>query len=91
MSTRQKILFLLMLVLVTLLFFIHIPDGSFQARNGPTTPVDRVLGAALGWLLLLFNAEAIVGPPVSELQLLSVRSVQLHCTEFSLQSPALRC
>lgn len=80
-----------MLVLVTLLFFVHIPDGSFQARNGPTTPVDRVLGAAIGWLLLLFNAQGLVGPPVAELQLLPVRPVQLSSTEFPLQSPALRC
>ncbi len=91
MSTRHKILFLLMLLLVTLLFFVHIPDGSFQARNGPTTPVNRVLGAALAYFLIFFAAQALVASLACRVQCGIVRSINLYCAEISPQSTTLRC
>jgi hypothetical protein len=61
MSARHaKLLFLMLIVLVTLLFFVHVPSGSFQARNGPTTPVNNLdLRVALGGLLLLLSLGGI--------------------------------
>lgn len=54
MSARQaKFLFLVLIVLVTLLFFLHVPSGGYQSKNGPTTPVDNLnLRLALAGLLL---------------------------------------
>jgi hypothetical protein len=43
MSARHgKLMFLLLIVLVTLLFFVHVPTGGFQAKNGPTTPTNKL-------------------------------------------------
>jgi hypothetical protein len=54
MSARQaKLLFLGLIVLVTLLFFLHVPSGGFQAQNGPTTPVNNLRIALAGLLLVL--------------------------------------
>lgn len=54
MSARQtKWLFSGLIVLVTLLFFLHVPSGSFQARNGPTTPVNNLRIALAALLLML--------------------------------------
>ncbi len=57
MSARHaKLLFLMLIVLVTLLFFVHVPSGGFQSQNGPTTPVNNLdLRVALGGLLLLLG------------------------------------
>ena len=62
MSARHvKLLFMMLIVLVTLLFFVHVPTGSFQARNGPTTPVNNLdLRVALGGLLLLLGLGGTV-------------------------------
>ena len=49
MSRRSKMWLFVLLVSVTLLFFVHVPQGGFQARNGPTTPVGP-------WKLALFSA-----------------------------------
>jgi hypothetical protein len=59
MSARHaKLMFFILIVLVTLLFFVHVPSGSFQARNGPTTPVNNLgLRVALAGLLLLLGLE----------------------------------
>ena len=54
MSARQaKLLFFGLIVLVTLLFFLHVPSGGFQAQNGPTTPVNNLRIALAGLLLVL--------------------------------------
>jgi len=57
---RDKLLFLGMIGLVTLLFFLHVPYGGFQARNGPTTPVNNLRAALIGLLLLLAAGTASV-------------------------------
>lgn len=54
MSARQaKLLFFGLIVLVTLLFFLHVPSGGFQAQNGPTTPVNNLRIALAGLLCVL--------------------------------------
>ncbi|HET9838212.1 MAG TPA: hypothetical protein VFR84_08255 [Candidatus Angelobacter sp.] len=54
MSARHaKILFFLLIVLVTLLFFVHDPSGGFQSRNGPTTPINNLRFLVFSLLLLL--------------------------------------
>jgi hypothetical protein len=54
MNARQaKLLFFGLIVLVTLLFFLHVPSGGFQAQNGPTTPENNLRLALIGLLLLL--------------------------------------
>jgi hypothetical protein len=59
-ARHAKLLFLMLIVLVTLLFFVHVPSGSFQARNGPTTPVNNIiLRVALCGLLLLLRLSGI--------------------------------
>ncbi|MGZ4875156.1 MAG: hypothetical protein ACXV5R_08305, partial [Candidatus Angelobacter sp.] len=62
MSARHdKLLFVLLIVLVTLLFFIPVPSGGFQAQNGPTTPVDNLnLRVALAGLMILLAANIAV-------------------------------
>ena len=61
MSARHaKLLFLVLIVLVTLLFFLHVPNGSFQARNGPTTPVNNLRIALAGLFLLLVAGTTVV-------------------------------
>lgn len=37
----------LLLLLVTLLFFCQVPQGSYQAMHGPTTTQKDILGGAL--------------------------------------------
>lgn len=54
MSVRQaKLLFFVLAVLVTLLFFLHVPSGGFQVQNGPTTPVNNLRIALAGLLFVL--------------------------------------
>jgi len=94
MSARHaKLMFFILIVLVTLLFFVHVPSGSFQARNGPTTPVNNLdLRVALAGLLLLLALE---GTAFS--RWIALNSVG-HFSPIVLQSPvasaigiALRC
>jgi hypothetical protein len=61
MSARHaKLMFLILIVLVTLLFFVHVPSGGFQSKNGPTTPVNNLdLRVALAGLLLLLGLGGI--------------------------------
>jgi len=91
MSVRQaKLLFFGLIVLVTLLFFLHVPSGGFQAQNGPTTPENNLRLALVG-LLLLLTVGAIsvpMGP--------SLNSAAGHVSSAFLHSPAaigisLRC
>lgn len=85
MSARHaKLLFLMLIVLVTLLFFVHVPSGGFQSKNGPTTPVDNLgLRVALGGLLLLL---VIGGPPICSF--LSLNSTVGHFSLIFVHSPA---
>ena len=54
MSPRQaKFLFFGLAVLVTLLFFLPVPSGGFQAQNGPTTPENNLRLALAGLLFVL--------------------------------------
>lgn len=61
MSARHaKLTFFILIVLVMLLFFVHVPSGGFQSKNGPTTPVNNLdLRVALGGLLLLLGLGGI--------------------------------
>lgn len=85
MSARHtKLLFLMLIVLVTLLFFVHVPSGGFQSKNGPTTPVDNLgFRVALGGLLLLLG---ISGNAISSC--LSLTSTVGHFSPIFLHSPA---
>ncbi len=82
-----------MIVLVTLLFFVHVPGGSFQARNGPTTPVnDLTLRFALAGLLL---SLAVGMAAVSRLFLSSqvgyFSPISPHSPATSAMGISLRC
>ncbi len=60
-ATQIKWLFFGLIVLVTLLFFLPVPSGGFQAQNGPTTPINN-LRIALAGLLLVLLLERIAAP-----------------------------
>jgi len=83
MRARQaKLLFLGLIVLVTLLFFLHVPSGGFQAQNGPTTPVNnlRIALAGLLFVLLVGRISASAGR--------SCNPVIVHLFPALLHSPA---
>jgi len=83
MGARQaKLLFFGLIVLVTLLFFLHVPSGGFQAQNGPTTPVNN-LRIALAGLLIVF----LVGR-ISASAGRSCNSMVVHLFPALLHSPA---
>jgi hypothetical protein len=83
MSARQaKLLFFGLIVLVTLLFFLHVPSGGFQAQNGPTTPVNN-LRVALAGLLLVLLVGRIAASASS-----SVNSMLVYLFPALLHSPA---
>ena len=83
MSARHaKLLFLGLIVLVTLLFFLHVPSGGFQTKNGPTTPVNNLRAALAGLLLLL------AGGTISVSVHLSLNSTMGHVCPVLLHSPA---
>jgi len=83
MSARQaKLLFLSLIVLVALLFFLPVPNGGFQAHNGPTTPVNNLRAALAGLLLLL------AGGTISVSIGLSLKSMMGHVSPVLLHSPA---
>lgn len=74
----------MLIVLVTLLFFVHVPSGSFQARNGPTTPVNNLgLRVALGGLLLLLGLGGIVFS-----RCITLNSAVGHFSPIFLHSPS---
>jgi len=84
MIARHAKLLFIMIVLVTLLFFVHVPSGSFQARNGPTTPVDNLnLRFALAGLLLSLVAGSIA------VRRLLLNSQVSHFSPIILHSPAV--
>jgi hypothetical protein len=43
---------LLLLALVALLFFVQVPQGSYQAMHGPTTTQKDIMGGTLLQLLM---------------------------------------
>lgn len=94
MSARHaKWMFLILIVLVTLLFFVHAPSGGFQSKNGPTTPVNNLdLRLALAGLLLLLGLGGIAFSRCFSLN--SVRhfsSIVLHSPAAGVIGIALRC
>lgn len=89
---HAKLLFLLLIVLVTLLFFVHVPYGSFQAQNGPTTPVNNLRFAILCLFLALAVGRIVMayrdGPLATAVPLLST---PLHSSASSSAGISLRC
>lgn len=92
MSARHdKLLFFGLIVLVTLLFFLHVPSGGFQAQNGPTTPENNLRDALVGLLLLL--AAGTISIPITfswNSMIGRVYPVFLHFPAVS-QGTSLRC
>lgn len=83
MSARQaKWLFFGLIVLVTLLFFLHVPSGGFQAKNGPTTPVNNLRIALAGLLFVLLVGR--IAASTSR----SCNSMVVHLFPALLHSPA---
>jgi hypothetical protein len=83
MSARQaKLLFFGLIVLVTLLFFLHVPSGGYQSQNGPTTPVNnlRIALAGLLFVLLVGRIAGSAGRPRN--------SMMVHLFPALLHSPA---
>lgn len=94
MSARHtKLMFLILIVLVTLLFFVHVPGGSFQARNGPTTPVSNLdLRVMLAGLLLLLALGGIAFSRCLTLNAVShIFRTALHSPAASATGISLRC
>ncbi len=94
MSARHaKLMFLILIVLVTLLFFVHVPSGGFQSKNGPTTPVNNLdLRVALAGLLLLLGLGGIAFSRCLALNFVRHFSpTVLHSPAASAIGIALRC
>ena len=94
MSARHaKLIFLVLIVLVTLLFFVHVPSGGFQSKNGPTTPVNNLnLRVALAGLLLLLSLGGIAFSHCLALNSVGHFSpILLHSPTASAIGIALRC
>jgi len=93
MSVRHdKLLFFGLIGLVTLLFFLHVPNGGFQARNGPTTPVNNLRAALVGLLLLLAAGTTSVFIDSSSNSMLGhISSVFLHSPAACSIGISLRC
>ena len=93
MSARHaRILFLLLIVLVTLLFFVHVPNGGFQSKNGPTTPVNNLRFLAV-CLLLLVACKLSPESPVAVLLSWGTRlsAAPLYALHAFAGSTSLRC
>lgn len=92
MIARHAKLLFIMIVLVTLLFFVHVPSG-FQARNGPTTPVDNLnLRFALAGLLLsLAFGSAAVFCVLLNFQTRHFSPISQHSPAASSIGISLRC
>jgi succinate dehydrogenase hydrophobic anchor subunit len=55
--TREHMrLVLVLMALVALLFFVHAPQGSYQAMHGPTSTLKELVFCSLLQLLLLLVA-----------------------------------
>jgi len=93
MSARQaKLLFFGLIVLVTLLFFLHVPSGGYQAQNGPTTPVNN-LRIALAGLLFVFLVGRIAAPAGRSCNSMVVHlsSILVHSSAAGRAGISLRC
>jgi hypothetical protein len=86
-------MFLILIVLVTLLFFVHVPSGGFQSKNGPTTPVNNLdLRVALAGLLLLLGLGGIAFFRCVALNSVGYFSpIVLHSPAASAIGISLRC
>jgi hypothetical protein len=93
MIARHAKLLFIMIVLVTLLFFVHVPSGSFQARNGPTTPVDNLTlrFALAGLLLSLVFGSAAVSCLLLNSRVGHVSPISQHSPAASSIGSSLRC
>jgi len=93
MSARPaKTLFLLLIVLVTLLFFFHAPSGGFQSRNGPTTPVDNLRFTVIVLsLLLAAGTVATSGYPLTNPILIRLSPILAHSPFANPVSLSRRC
>lgn len=93
MIARHAKLLFIMIVLVTLLFFVHVPSGSFQARNGPTTPVDNLTlrFALAGLLLSLVFGSAAVSRLLLNSRVGHVSPISQHSPAASSIGISLRC
>jgi len=93
MSARPaKTLFLLLIVLVTLLFFFHAPSGGFQSRNGPTTQVDNLRFAVIVLsLLLAAGTVATSGYPLISPILIRLSPILAHSSFAGPVSLSRRC
>ena len=91
-ATHAKLLFLGLIVLVTLLFFLHVPSGGFQAHNGPTTPVNnlRVALAGLLFVLLLGRIAVSAGRSCSSMMVYLFPAL-LHSPAANSIGISLRC
>ena len=49
---------LLLLALVALLFFVQVPQGSYQAMHGPTTTQRDIMGGTLLQLVIALGVYA---------------------------------
>jgi hypothetical protein len=92
-ATHAKLMFLILIVLVTLLFFVHVPSGGFQSKNGPTTPVNNLdLRVALAGLLLLLGLGGIAFSRCLALNSVGHFSpTALYSLSASVIGVALRC
>jgi len=90
---HAKLMFLILIVLVTLLFFVHVPSGGFQSKNGPTTPVNNLdLRVALAGLLLLLGVGGIAFFRCAALNsVVHFSPIVLHSPAASAIGIALRC
>ena len=93
MSYRSKTWLLVVLLLsVTLLFFVHVPEGGFQARNGPTTPVGQSkLALFLALILLLAGCVIASDRRADEPALMLSGRTPIRPAPTCLCSVSLRC
>jgi hypothetical protein len=93
MNAKQaKLMFLLLIVLVTLLFFVHVPNGGFQSKNGPTTPTNKLQLLVVSLLLLVAgwrNSESLLTVASSSWPRHS--AAPLHALFTLTSNTSLRC
>jgi len=91
-AKHAKLLFVLLIVLVTLLFFVHVPNGGFQSKNGPTTPTNKLQLLVVSLLLLAVYArssESLLALAWSSLGRLG--GTPLNFFHTSIVGTSLRC
>jgi hypothetical protein len=91
-ARHAKLMFVLLIVLVTLLFFVHVPNGGFQSKNGPTTPTNKLQLLVVSLLLLVVFARS--SAPLLALawsSLARLGGAPLSVLRSSIASASLRC